>query len=202
MLPGSAPEPSDRFRRPRSPDSRGGAGAPAPGQRAMSSRCRSSWCASPIRRLLFRALVGRYHYLGHTVPFGAHLRYRSVVDSFGTFVLVAAGRDARVRGRVGDGIVTAELGFAGSPGARLEAGCSFGWNLLGLVGATPDDQRGPGGCGRTTEFRRWLTAFVAVLLELAAVGYANITTRPGPAFDAGMGDDFEGSSTRKRGRSR
>lgn len=26
-------------------------------------------------RLLFRELVGRYHYLGHTVPFGAHLRY-------------------------------------------------------------------------------------------------------------------------------
>ncbi len=27
------------------------------------------------QRLLFRELVGRYHYLGHTVPFGAHLRY-------------------------------------------------------------------------------------------------------------------------------
>jgi len=26
-------------------------------------------------RLLFRELVGRYHYRGHTVPFGAHLRY-------------------------------------------------------------------------------------------------------------------------------
>ena len=26
-------------------------------------------------RRLFRELVGRYHYLGHTVPFGAHLRY-------------------------------------------------------------------------------------------------------------------------------
>lgn len=26
-------------------------------------------------RLLFRELVGRYHYLGHRVPFGAHLRY-------------------------------------------------------------------------------------------------------------------------------
>ena len=26
-------------------------------------------------RLLFRELVGRYHYLGHTVPFGAQLRY-------------------------------------------------------------------------------------------------------------------------------
>ena len=26
-------------------------------------------------RLLFREFVGRYHYLGHAVPFGAHLRY-------------------------------------------------------------------------------------------------------------------------------
>ena len=29
----------------------------------------------PAQRLLFRELVGRYHYLGHTVPFGAQLRY-------------------------------------------------------------------------------------------------------------------------------
>ena len=29
----------------------------------------------PAERLLFRELVGRYHYLGHTVPFGAQLRY-------------------------------------------------------------------------------------------------------------------------------
>ena len=38
----------------------------------------------PAQRLLFRELVGRYHYLGHTVPFGAHLRY-----------LVLASRPAR-----------------------------------------------------------------------------------------------------------
>ena len=30
---------------------------------------------APAQRLLFRELVGCYHYLGHTVPFGAHLRY-------------------------------------------------------------------------------------------------------------------------------
>lgn len=30
---------------------------------------------SPEQQLLFRELVGRYHYLGHAVPFGAHLRY-------------------------------------------------------------------------------------------------------------------------------
>lgn len=30
-------------------------------------------------RLLFRELVGRHHYLGHAVPFGAHLRYLAYV---------------------------------------------------------------------------------------------------------------------------
>lgn len=30
---------------------------------------------SSEQRLQFRELVGRYHYLGHAVPFGAHLRY-------------------------------------------------------------------------------------------------------------------------------
>lgn len=30
---------------------------------------------SQPQRLLFRELVGRHHYLGHAVPFGAHLRY-------------------------------------------------------------------------------------------------------------------------------
>lgn len=29
----------------------------------------------PAQRALFRELVGRYHYLGHAMPFGAHLRY-------------------------------------------------------------------------------------------------------------------------------
>jgi hypothetical protein len=29
----------------------------------------------PPQRRLFRELVGRYHYLGHAVPFGAHVRY-------------------------------------------------------------------------------------------------------------------------------
>ena len=30
---------------------------------------------SPAQRLLFREPVGRHHYLGHAVPFGAQLRY-------------------------------------------------------------------------------------------------------------------------------
>ena len=38
----------------------------------------------PAERLLVREVVGRYHYLGHRVPFGAHLRY-----------LVYASRPAR-----------------------------------------------------------------------------------------------------------
>jgi Druantia protein DruA len=29
----------------------------------------------PDQRALFRELVGRYHYLGHAMPFGAHVRY-------------------------------------------------------------------------------------------------------------------------------
>ena len=43
----------------------------------------------PAQRLLFRELVGRYHYLGHRVPFGAHLRY-----------LVFASMPARGGGRL------------------------------------------------------------------------------------------------------
>ena len=48
---------------------------------SVTSRWRSS-ASPPIA--LFRELVGRYHYLGHRVPFGAHLRY-----------LVFASRPAR-----------------------------------------------------------------------------------------------------------
>ena len=44
---------------------------------------------SDEQRLLFRELVDRHHYLGHAVPFGAHLRY-----------LVYASAPARVVGCV------------------------------------------------------------------------------------------------------
>ena len=44
----------------------------------------SSWCASPPSAWCSGSCWGRYHYLGHTVPFGAHLRY-----------LVFASRPAR-----------------------------------------------------------------------------------------------------------
>ena len=35
----------------------------------------------PAQREFFRELVGRYHYLGHAVPFGAHLRYLVYVST-------------------------------------------------------------------------------------------------------------------------
>ena len=52
-----------------------------PGRPLVGSVCdveplRVERVREPAERLLFRELVGRYHYLGHTVPFGAHLRYR------------------------------------------------------------------------------------------------------------------------------
>ena len=60
-----------------------------PGRPLVGSVCdveplRVERVREPAERLLFRELVGRYHYLGHTVPFGAHLRY-----------LVFASRPAR-----------------------------------------------------------------------------------------------------------
>ena len=67
----------------------------------------------PAQRLLFRELVGRYHYLGHTVPFGAHLRY-----------LVFASRPARA--------VVGCLQFS-SPAWRMAA--RDGWNRLGRRGS-------------------------------------------------------------------
>lgn len=58
---------------------------------------------SQPQRLLFRELVGRHHYLGHAVPFGAHLRYlvyasrpeRAVVGclQFSSAAWRMAGRD-------------------------------------------------------------------------------------------------------------
>jgi hypothetical protein len=55
-------------------------------------------------RLLWRELVGRYHYLGHTVPFGAHLRYlvwasRPVEAVVGCVQLSSPGWRVAVRDR-------------------------------------------------------------------------------------------------------
>ena len=38
-------------------------------------------------RMLFRELVGRHHYLGHAVPFGAHLRYLAYASRLQPLVL-------------------------------------------------------------------------------------------------------------------
>ncbi len=66
----------------------------------------------PAQRLLFRELVGRYHYLGHTVPFGAHLRY---------LVFASCSSPAR-RGAW-------RPGTAGSAGTtRLGRGISSAWS--------------------------------------------------------------------------
>ena len=55
-----------------------GAGEPGPPLRGSVrdvEPLRVELVREPAERLLFRELVGRYHDLGHTVPFGAHLRY-------------------------------------------------------------------------------------------------------------------------------
>ena len=72
---GQAPGRRERFGHPRSPDGRGGAGAPLAGSVRDIEPLEFERVREPAQRLLFRELLGRYHYLGHTVPFGAHLRY-------------------------------------------------------------------------------------------------------------------------------
>ena len=52
-------------------DGGGGTGTPAGRQRARR-RAAGGGVGAGAQRLLFRELVGRYHYLGHAVPFGAH----------------------------------------------------------------------------------------------------------------------------------
>lgn len=54
---------------------RGEAGAPMGGTAREVGEIRLQRVESLEQRRLFRELVGRYHYLGHAVPFGAHLRY-------------------------------------------------------------------------------------------------------------------------------
>ena len=83
-------------------------------------RCRAAEVRVGVRacpRLLFRELVGRYHYLGHKVPFGAHLRYLvasrprvrwSAACSFR--VRRGAWRCGTAVGRVGSGAESAARG--------------------------------------------------------------------------------------------
>src|SRR5947199_7679931 len=53
----------------------GNAGAVIQGTAHGVGRLELELVRSDEARRLFRELVGRYHYLGHAVPFGAHLRY-------------------------------------------------------------------------------------------------------------------------------
>src|SRR6266705_3183483 len=54
---------------------RGNAGTVIQGTAPDVGRLELELVRSDEARRLFRELVGRYHYLGHAVPFGAHLRY-------------------------------------------------------------------------------------------------------------------------------
>ena len=68
----------------------------------------------PAQRLLFRELVGRHHYLGHTVPFGAHLRYL-------VFCVAASAGGGRLPAVLQPGVAhggEGPLGSAGTIGAR------------------------------------------------------------------------------------
>ena len=75
----------------------------------------------PAQRLLFRELVGRYHDLGHRVPFGAHLRYL-VFASRPTRAVVGCLQFSSRRGAW-------RPGTAGSAGTtRLGRGISSAWS--------------------------------------------------------------------------
>lgn len=60
---------------------RGEPGAPLGGTARDLGEIRLQLIQTEDERRLFRELVGRYHYLGHTVPFGAQLRYLVVASS-------------------------------------------------------------------------------------------------------------------------
>ena len=64
------------------------------------------------QRRLFRELVGRYHYLGHRVPFGAHLRYL-VYASEPAATVVACVQFSSAAWRVRDRLRCATAGLDG-----------------------------------------------------------------------------------------
>jgi hypothetical protein len=59
---------------------RGNPGKPLVGTAADVGRIELELVSSQEQRRWFRELIGRYHYLGHAVPFGAHLRYLVFAD--------------------------------------------------------------------------------------------------------------------------
>jgi len=62
-----------RTRVPRT--ARGERGAPVRGALSEFTPIELTLVREPHQRTLWRELVGRYHYQGHAVPYGAHLRY-------------------------------------------------------------------------------------------------------------------------------
>lgn len=73
--------PAKRARRPRGSrtripvSERGEPGVVVSGSVEEFSPVRLETVRRPEQRELFRELIGRYHYLGHAMPFGAHVRY-------------------------------------------------------------------------------------------------------------------------------
>lgn len=73
--------PAKRARRPRGARTRipvterGEPGVMLSGRVEEFSPVRLDTVRLPEQRELFRELIGRYHYLGHAMPFGAHVRY-------------------------------------------------------------------------------------------------------------------------------
>jgi hypothetical protein len=78
--------PEKRARRPRGArtripvSERGEPGAVVSGSVEEFSPVRLERVRRPEQRELFRELIGRHHYLGHAVPFGAHVRYLASVS--------------------------------------------------------------------------------------------------------------------------
>jgi hypothetical protein len=78
--------PEKRARRPRGSrtripvSERGEPGAVVSGSVEEFSPVRLERVRRPAQRELFRELIGRHHYLGHAVPFGAHVRYLASVS--------------------------------------------------------------------------------------------------------------------------
>ena len=113
----------------------------------------------PAERLLFRELVGRYHYLGYTVPFGARLRYlvfasrpqRVVVGclQFSSSAWRMAARD----GWVGWDDATRARNLQHVVGVRNLAGAVLSRGLGHLMVDWPGDKTKKGKKGKTPAVR-------------------------------------------------
>ena len=134
-VPGAASTRRERWRCRTSAWAAPPARSPACPGRRRESRVARWWAAcadieplsvepvrAPAERLLFRELVGRYHYLGHAVPFGAHLRYL-------VFRVEASAGGGRLPAVLQPGVAGWRRGTAGSAGTtRLGRGISSTWS--------------------------------------------------------------------------